>query len=1172
MKKHLTLLLAVIFILAFASTAMAADLGNVFLITGSEIEIDYNAPVLNDADAQAIFTILVDGKPVQWEYLSYFDFGPYAARGGVVNVRITERIDAIDTSTNPGADIGQALDAGRPREERRDSSRFAVTQNTRGPAAAARVTVVANGVSKTPIWKAFYEEVNQGHMHMMYSWVAAGAGNGTSNSFSATAQTYTTQYVARQMSEGTNSFVGRAEYLNLPGVRAGLSFYVVGGSQSVYEAPAWRELYKAGETTDTYTRLTIPGTYEKPQIVTAADEVMRHASIIDANGYPTATSGLPAARPRSNDYAFAKDFFTMVYHFHVLQGSLLFPRGEFTSWDEYRYDVWLERAYDKAVEEGKWPNTKMMDMELSREERLEAYGVYGSLVHAEAIAESADGQWHYTSFPINTRAELFEYDHDLYRVMCGLYGRFLYFSGPGSSSGSFTNDSMKNSHPWFWRSQPDNYTADAADSVAYARPPLAIKEARIISNNQILVTFNRPVSTISNVATAANWRVYRNGTAVTTTGISGGYAWDTITLTSSTTLDNGSPYGRGFSGFTAADVAERRISNGGWLSNTQATGANALQLGEFVGLNDAIERGAGPNGTITIAYTGTANVTDWSGNILEKNVQTPTEFRPWIGNAYRSALTGFYTWADTEVTMDSMMAAAHMYESILLNNDPEPVRYPTTSGGHAQFHQPGYSGNATINASVTFSERTGQRIADGSVRAGGMQIMAGAVYGHHAAMQPNMKGQINSSFHQSLYVEGWGGGTFQSDEVLILKDTKLSRYKNENLIFHEGGHGWDSYTGSSYYANYANTNMRQAHAAAIAAANGRRYYDRFNASAYLGSVGEMFSTGTTYWAGAMREQFQGIHDGTWTPLNSREEFFRYDPYCFDAFKRTMYNGDLGMWYYDENGNSRVGDPDYRVIPSDWELLADTYAEFAHWKTNGRGVDNLIAWGSVIPETARDNPYTGYYNPLVNWISWNTPNVWDLDHNYTPNPAYPTYIFDFEQKNYYPEEPTRNQEHPFFRPGGVKKPARTGALAELVAPVTGKIENIRLKGGVRANLVVFDFADYAKAITMDNAPASFKIFIDGKLTHFTYYAFTQTAPGAATVQLRLEWPVAMDVDVEVVLRGGEPAPVAAVFAEELEEEAEDIIDVEVDDALDVVFDDESGDDGGDVIEEVVVVIE
>ena len=1079
------------------------------LITGDVLEIEYSKPVLTDEEAQAIFDIYVNGAPVEWEFLSYFDFGSYATRGGVVNIRLAEPVDA-----------------GRPREQRRDAARFNNTQNTRGPAAAATIGVKAGGVTKTPTFRAFYEEVNQSHMSMMYSWAATGAGNGTLDNFSATTQTYTTNYVCKMMSEGTNSFIGRSEYHNLTAVRAGMSQYVVGGRQSVYEAPEWRELYKAGETTDTYTRTSIPGTLERPYIVTTADEVMRHNSVIDANGNLTSASGLPPARPRSNDFSFMKDFFDLYFTFGVMQGSLLFPLGQFNEWDEYRYDVHLERAYDNAVEMGLWPGTIMMDMTLPKAERLKAYYVYGALVHAETRAESPDGSWQYDRFPVNTRYELYNYDHQLYRVMCGLHGRALFFSGTPNQTGSFTNDSMKNSHPWFWRSQPDNFFADPVTSEAAPYPPLAISEARIISNNQLLVTFNRPVATITNVSTAGNWRIYRNGTEVTPT-LAAGYLYNTITLSASS-LDNGRPYGRAFSGFTRQDVDERCIAAGGWLANNQAVGANALQRGEYVSLQDAIDRGAGPNGTIEVAYTGTASVQDFDGNNLPRNVRTPAIFWPWEGNAYRSALTGLYIVSDTEVELGTMMAAAHLYEAtMLLNNDPKDVTYKG-AGGLTQFHQPGFTHASANNSDVIYRARTGQRLADSATSYGGrMTIMAGAEYGHHAAMQPNTKGQINSTFHVYLYVEGWGGTTFQCDEVMLMKDTMLTRYKNENLALHEGGHGWDSWSNSSgRYSYYANTDMRNAHASAVAAANGRRYYDRYNASAYLGAVTEMFSTGTSYWGGAMREQFQGVHDGTWTPINSREEFFRYDPYCFEAFKRISYNGDLGMWYYDKDGNNRLGDPDYRVIPSDWEILSQTHPEFADWAQNGRGVDNLIAWGSSIHEIARDNPYTGFHNPLVNWISWNTPNIWDIDCDYERNPAYPTYIFDFEQhhytqgRNYDDTDPvaaTTNQVHPFFKDGGIQRPERSDEQLALVTPVVGDIAGARLIGGHTANIVRFEFSGFNAPITMDNAPPSFEVFIDGALTHFTFYNYNETAPGIATIDLRLEWPVDTKAEVSVSLR-------------------------------------------------------
>jgi hypothetical protein len=61
-----------------AGPVVNGTLGDVRLITGDVLELEFSNPVLNDADAQATFAILIDGKEVEWEYLSYFAFGEYA--------------------------------------------------------------------------------------------------------------------------------------------------------------------------------------------------------------------------------------------------------------------------------------------------------------------------------------------------------------------------------------------------------------------------------------------------------------------------------------------------------------------------------------------------------------------------------------------------------------------------------------------------------------------------------------------------------------------------------------------------------------------------------------------------------------------------------------------------------------------------------------------------------------------------------------------------------------------------------------------------------------------------------------------------------------------------------------------------------------------------------------
>ncbi|MCL1874325.1 MAG: hypothetical protein FWF85_09465, partial [Clostridiales bacterium] len=264
-----------------------ADLNNVYLINCDVLEIEYNEPV-TAAQAKALFTIKVDGVEVEWEFLSYFDFGQYATRGGVVNVRLTE-----------------PLDTGNPRGRIRTSTANTFLQNTQltlGPAAAAKITVTAGAATKTAAWKAFYTERSLGYMSRVYAYAAAEAGNNgqqirdygtnydTGNVFSATTEPkYTDEFIARQVAEGMHRFCGRSEFLTLPFVDSGFKALLVGASQSVYEAPEFRELYEYGVTTDTYTRTSINptavpgnflgnGKYKKPFVVGTADDVMRHYS------------------------------------------------------------------------------------------------------------------------------------------------------------------------------------------------------------------------------------------------------------------------------------------------------------------------------------------------------------------------------------------------------------------------------------------------------------------------------------------------------------------------------------------------------------------------------------------------------------------------------------------------------------------------------------------------------------------------------------------------------------------------------------------------------------------------------------------------------------------------------------------------------------------------------
>jgi hypothetical protein len=427
-----------------------------------------------------------------------------------------------------------------------------------------------------------------------------------------------------------------------------------------------------------------------------------------------------------------------------------------------------------------------------------------------------------------------------------------------------------------------------------------------------------------------------------------------------------------------------------------------------------------------------------------------------------------------------------------------------------------YSDILYVNEKGITYDRVGQRIADGAVaNDGSMQIVAGSVYGHHPAKQPTHRGQIGVNFHNALYVEGWGGNTFQCEDVNIWKELNLNRYKNESLFYHEGGHGVDAFTeGARNAVTYARNVFDDISSAWLTAThrdNGRRWHDVNEVRAYCGSRVEYMSVLGTYWHGTGRESFLGINDGTWTPINTREELFRYDPYGFEVFKRIFYTGELGLWY-----ENKVGDPDYRVLPEDWALLKARDAEFAHWESE----NNLIAWGATVPETSRHNPYTSQNNPLINWVSWNTPNVWDIGliEPQRGDRGYPNNKFDFKGRDAYKPDsqsssPTVSQVHPFLRPGGVLKPTRPTEIEELVKPVTGAISKISLKTPV---LVQFQFKGYKGPITMNNAQTSFEVKVNGKPIGFTFWSFEESKKNAA-VTLRFAWPLEAADKVEIALR-------------------------------------------------------
>lgn len=1022
-------------------TPVKGTITGVNLITDKEIEICFDAPVKRQ-NTKLSFTVLVDGQEVDYDYLSYFDFGPYAAQPRV-NVRLKEPLDVGTLSGRTGTAV----------------TPLSGTSSTLGPIAADRISVIATATGQKYAdadWVPFYSYRQLGQKSKIHATGTAKCNTLAANSLTNTA--YNAEYVINYCGEGINKMVGRAETLTLNAVEKGLCVRIVGPDQSVYEAPEYRELYNPA---DYKTRTHIAGTLDKPIIVTTADDVMRQASTGEMN------------RPKSDRFYMGEAFLRLYWTLGVKEGCPRTPLSVYNDPDDYRYDKHIEAAYEHAKANNLWPGTKMMDS-------VEDYFTYAGMVWYEFIPESPDGKWYPEAFPVNTRAELKEYDPDLFRPMVGVFGEFEYFSGLSNQTFNSGNDTVRSHMPWFWHCQVDNY---GIDDQAYE--PLAVEHCWVIANDQIELKFNREVKDITAATTASNWRVYRDGQQLTGVQIRGAYVWKSITLQVSN-LTVGA-FGRDFRGFTQQDIDERKVSAGGWIADTEVASATALQKGEFVGLDEAIARGAGLNGVITVEFVGNTDVCDWAGNKLEKTTHT-TEFHPWMGNAYRSPLTGFYVYADTGVSKETMEIAALNYDTSLSNS--QTITYDKDAGG---------------NTKVVNYDRIGQRVADGAVkRGGGMQIIAS---GQHAMQQPTHRNQQNSNYHTGLYVEGWGGTTFQDEEDNILRDYSLTRYKNEYLVAHEGGHGLDSFLPT--YANEVYNDISAAHSAATSIANGRRWFDENNVGAYCSSRGEYTSTLSTFWHTTMRESKDGTNDGTWTPCNTREELYRYDPWGYEVFKRIFYNGDVGLWYCDEQGNHRVGDPAYKVLASDWQLLAqdeDLKARGFEFKSE----DDVIKWGCTFPETLANNPYTGYSNPKVKWLSWSVPNIYNI--GLKGNPNNPNCQYDFKgYDSYYPENPTKSYANPFLSPPYVKRPVRPATTMALLAPVEGVAGELSFLGGT---MVTFDFATEGE-LSPNNAAASFSLKVDCEPMDFTFVSYED---GIVTLLLDRPLEDGAEVTLTVTAKG------------------------------------------------------
>ena len=113
----------------------------------------------------------------------------------------------------------------------------------------------------------------------------------------------------------------------------------------------------------------------------------------------------------------------------------------------------------------------------------------------------------------------------------------------------------------------------------------------------------------------------------------------------------------------------------------------------------------------------------------------------------------------------------------------------------------------------------------------------------------------------------------------------------------------------------------------------------------------------------MRESASGAWDGTLSPINTREELYRYDPVGYELMKKIYYNGTTNLSQPD--GTEVTCTPDQ---------------------------DEILKWGSSFPASLKD----AY--PDANWIQWAASNDYDFDPE---NPEGDGIPYEEGKKNYHP---------------------------------------------------------------------------------------------------------------------------------------------------------------------------
>jgi Synergist-CTERM protein sorting domain-containing protein len=642
--------------------------------------------------------------------------------------------------------------------------------------------------------------------------------------------------------------VGRTEWLTLELEKIGTTIVIVPDDANIYDVPEYSHLKDT--MTDGKERLTIPGTPNKPIIVTRKGDVLR-------------TRG-------SDRFEMIHDFAKLYLEVGIKKGAPAIPRGPRDSDEQYDFYGHIKAAYENSKAKNLWPGTKMM-------ESLEDYFAEATMVYWEVTPEYQT--WTEDGGPVNTRLELKAYDRQLWNALVEVYPEFEYICAYSTSkTGTPILPPMaftKANNPWYKNSQKNVY-----DINGNLYPPLAIVEANLIDPTRLELIFNRDVAYDfeSEATNASNytisWTYLGDGAgqniANFTKNAVGPYQFNRVTFNlNATQVTSADLYdgeiGQGIRGFTQADLDASpwvknglaALENGGRPREARSPDIYAIKRGTFVGPEDMANDF---NGTMTVTVTNPTVIKDWSGNSV---AATPieVELKPWFNQVYRTPVRGVYVYGDRDVQPSSLEMAATYIDAILANTNT----------------------NTDPNSPIG---EIGQRMADGITASnGGMSIIA---YDNHAYLQPTGRNSQGPNMHYYLYVEGFGGNIAQTTEFNLLRDIARTKYRNEFILGHEFCHSIQGSVsqgmGVYLYPLYLKTQQR--------------YTDSGGSTGiwhntYPGSnAAEFFASLSTLWFSTMRESADGTHNNTWYPQNTREELYRYDPGAYALWKEMFYEGGI----------------------------------------------------------------------------------------------------------------------------------------------------------------------------------------------------------------------------------------------------------------------------------------